>query len=41
MQQFSPDFDVISKKFKKKVLDVSQTDLSLSFPWAPWSPWAP
>ena len=35
MPQFSPDFDVISKKNKKKVFDVPQTDLSVSFPWAP------
>ena len=31
MPQFSPDFDVISKK---KFFDVPQTDLSVSFPWA-------
>ena len=32
MPQFSPDFDVISKK--KKFFVVPQTDLSVSFPWA-------
>ena len=42
MAQFSPDFHVISKK---KVFDVSQTDLAVSvrwaLSWAPSSPWAP